>query len=79
MEFESPSVTLSGCLMLSVAESDVKPDCGQKGEVGHARFHTDVNVPSMWSTRFSSMKCEFISHLSRSVVEGRTYSREFTL
>lgn len=81
MEFESPSVTLSGCLMLSVAESDAKPDCGRREEVGHARFHARVYVPSMWSTRFPLMKCEFISHLSgsRSVAEGRTHSREFAL
>lgn len=81
MEFESPSVTLSGCLMLSVAESNAKPDCGQKEEVGDAHFHARVYVPSTWSTRFSLMKCEFISHLSgsRSVDEGWTYSRELTL
>lgn len=46
MEFESPSVTLSGCLMLSVAESDAKPDCGQKEEVGRARFHTYAHTRS---------------------------------
>lgn len=81
MEFESPSVTLSGCLMPSVAESDAKPGCGQEEEVGRARFHTHVHVPSMLSTRFSLMEREFIPHLSgsRSVVEGRTHSREFAL
>lgn len=42
MEFESPSVTLRGCLMLSVAESDAKPDCGQKEEVGLVFIHAFV-------------------------------------